>query len=358
MRIGIDARELCGQPTGVGRYLSGLLHAWSVSPRARLHEFVLYAPEPLAVAIDARRFPTRVVAGPPATWWEQIRLPMAAARDHLDLLFCPGYSIPLFRQLNAVVTIHDVSFCAHPEWFGVREGLRRRWVTGHSASQARAIITVSRFSQREIVERLGVSASKVHVVPSGITSPPVVLSPIGSGAGVLYVGSIFNRRRVPLLLRAFKALAEVHPHVTLDLVGDNRSHPFEDVRSLVSRLSLDNRVRWREYVSDEELGRLYKGAQAFAFLSEYEGFGLPPLEALAAGVPLVMLDTEVARETCGDAALYVPAHDLAAVTRALELVLFDDRTRQQLLSARQAVVARYDWGRAADATLLVLEQVC
>jgi len=357
MRIGIDARELCGRPTGVGRYLSGLLHAWSVSPRARSHEFVLYAPEPLVVALDAHRFPTRLLAGPPGTWWEQVRLPMATSRDHLDLLFCPGYSIPLFRRLNAVVTIHDVSFSAHPEWFGVREGFRRRWVTAHSASQARAIITVSQFSQREIVERLGVPASKVHVVPSGITRPAMVLSPIDSGARVLYAGSIFNRRRVPLLIQAFKALAEVHPHVTLDLVGDNRSYPFEDVRSLVSRLSLDDRVRWREYVSDEELGRLYKGARAFAFLSEYEGFGLPPLEALAAGVPVVMLDTEIAREICGDAALYVRAHDLAAVTRALELVLFDDRTRQRLLSAGQTVLARYDWVQAADATLLVLEQV-
>ena len=152
MRIGIDARELCGRATGVGRYLGGLLHGWSTDDRARQHEFVLYAPEPLNASLDARRFATRTVPGSPGTWWEQVRLPRAAA-DHLDVLFAPGYAAPLALSTPTVVTIHDLSFVAHPEWFRLREGLRRRWLCTQSARNAAAIITVSEFSRREFTRQ-------------------------------------------------------------------------------------------------------------------------------------------------------------------------------------------------------------
>jgi alpha-1,3-rhamnosyl/mannosyltransferase len=114
-------------------------------------------------------------------------------------------------------------------------------------------------------------------------------------------------------------------------------------------------VRWHEYVTDAELRDLYAQARAFAFLSEYEGLGLTPLEALAAGVPPVLLDTPVARESCGDAAVYVPVRDAPATTRALEAVLFDEATRSRMLAATPAVLAKYSWPRAAQETLAVLE---
>ena len=124
---GIDARELCGRATGAGRYLDGLLRCWSGDEStSRRHEFVLYAPEPLAVAFDAHRFATRIVPGAPNTWWEQVRLPPIAARDHLDVFFAPAYTAPLAGRVPTVTAIHDVSFAAHPEWFSAREGLRRR----------------------------------------------------------------------------------------------------------------------------------------------------------------------------------------------------------------------------------------
>ncbi len=106
----------------------------------------------------------------------------------------------------------------------------------------------------------------------------------------------------------------------------------------------------------DQLSELYAQARAFAFLSEYEGLGMTPLEALAAGIPPVVLDTAVARETCGDAALYVPRGDIPATTRALELALFDEPTRARILAAAPAALARYDWPRAARETLAVLER--
>ena len=355
MRIGIDARELCGRPTGVGRYLNGLLAEWAVDNRARRHEFVLYAPEALAVTLDARRFATRIVPGPGGTWWEQVRLPAVAAKDHLDVLFAPAYTAPLLRTVATVVVIHDLSFAAHPAWFGVREGVRRRWLSKQSAERAQAVITVSQFSRRELAEQFGVADSKIHVIPHGITPPPVTTSTANDHGKVLYVGSIFNRRRVPDLIRAFAPIARQHPQTSLEIVGDDRTFPHQDLGTFIALEGLTANVRWRKWIADRELGELYGSARAFGFLSEYEGFGLTPLEALAAGVPSVLLDTAVARETCGEAALFVRCGDIAATTRALERLLFDPATRARILEAAPSVLARYSWPRAARETLAVIE---
>jgi len=354
MRIGVDARELCGRPTGVGRYLADLLMQWSVDDRARRHDFVLYAPEAVSLTLDARRFATRLVAGSPGTWWEQVRTPTVAADDHLDVWFAPGYTAPLRLRVPTVVAIHDLSFVAHPEWFRVREGMRRRWLTRQSASRATAIVTISEFSKREVIERLNIAEERIFVIQPGIGTR-VRATPRPSGPRVLFVGSIFNRRRLPDLIRAFAPIARTNSDASLDIVGENRTYPREDLHLTISAEGLQDRVRLHEYVSDDQLRDLYARARAFVFLSEYEGLGLTPLEALAAGVPPVLLDTAVARESCGDAALYVPIGDLPRTTRALETLLFDELTRARILGARSHVLERYSSPAAAKRTLSVIE---
>jgi glycosyltransferase involved in cell wall biosynthesis len=179
--------------------------------------------------------------------------------------------------------------------------------------------------------------------------------PVPSPYRVLYVGSIFNRRHVVDLIRAFAPIARAHADAVLDIVGDNRSHPREDLAQAIAGEALQSQVHWHQYASEDLLRTLYAQAGAFAFLSEYEGLGLTPLEALAAGVPPVLLDTPVARESCGDAALYVPANDLPAVTRAIESLSTDRTTRSTLLAAAPAALAKYRWPQSARETLAVLE---
>jgi glycosyltransferase involved in cell wall biosynthesis len=171
---------------------------------------------------------------------------------------------------------------------------------------------------------------------------------------VLYVGSIFARRHVPELIEAFAAVARRVPGATLEIVGDDRSRPPVDLAAAVRATRQSDRIRIRSYVSDGELARLYSRARAFAFLSEYEGFGLTPLDALAAGIPVVVLDTEVAREIYGPAALYVPSPDPVAVAAALETALFDESARIRLLRAAATVLERYSWRECAQRTLQVL----
>ena len=353
MRIGIDARELCGQPTGVGRHLSGLLAAWSSDAAASRHTFVLYAHDdidpPLSNA-EIRRLP-----GSPGTRWEQVALPKAANEDRLDVFFAPGYTAPLLLKTPTVVLVHDVSFAAHPEWFRWKEGLRRRWLTRWSCEHAKMVLTVSSAARREILLHFGLPENRVRCIYPGVAllaadNPALTREPL-----VLFVGSIFNRRHIPDLIRAFVPIAKSHPDARLELVGDNRTHPREDPAAIATAAGIAPRVSIRAYVTDAELAALYGRARAFALLSEYEGFGHPPLEALAGGVPPVLLDTEVAREVCGGAALYVAKNDIGGTTTAITQLLFDEDCRQRVLRAAPGVLARYSWARAAAETLAALE---
>ena len=359
MRIGIDARELGGRPTGVGRYLAGLLREWAASDRARQHEFVLYGVNPLPMIRDDGQFTTRQIPGAGGAWWEQVQLPAAVAADRLDVFFAPAYTAPIRLNVPTVLVVHDVSYMAHPEWFTLREGIRRRWLTQASARGAAAIITVSEFSKREILDRLAVNETTVHVIRSGIEAPAARQAPASNGRpSILYVGSIFNRRRVVDLIRGTAALARRYPDVTLDIVGDNRTFPYEDVEKAIALSVLSDRATWHRYAAEDQVRRLYQGARAFAFLSEYEGLGTTPLEALAGGVPPVVLDTEVARESLGEAAVFVPFNgDVPAIARALETALFDDEVRTRVLAKAPGVLMTYSWPRAAEQTLTVIEAV-
>jgi glycosyltransferase involved in cell wall biosynthesis len=358
MRIGIDARELFGRPTGVGRYLAGLLAAWSALPKARHHEFVLYDPAVPGLSSDmrpplpdgARRVP---VQGGTGSWFEQIRLPLAMWRTPPDVLFAPAYSCPLAVRIPVVVTIHDLAFLAHPEWFPARERLRRTWLTKASARAAACVLTDSEFSKREIVRLVGVPADRIRVVPLAVSPPSL---PEGAREPlVLFVGSIFRRRHLSDLIQAFRLVTVSSPSARLEIVGDDRSHPPEDLAAITAAAGIADRVRIRSYVTDRDLADLYARARAFAFLSEYEGFGLTPLEATACGVPAVVLDTPVAREVYGGAAAYVQGGDIEGAAHAILALLSDTQVRAAVLREAPGVLQRYSWERTATETLAALE---
>jgi glycosyltransferase involved in cell wall biosynthesis len=355
--IGIDARELTGRPTGVGRYLSGLLREWAAS-NASTHRFTLFVPAspPEWVAALGPRVAIAVErAATAGTWWEQMRLPSAARRAGVHVWFSPGYSAPLRLPCPSVVAIHDLSFFAHPEWFSWREGMRRRWLARAAARRAHAVVTISEFSAAELVRWLDVPRERIRLAPPGIASassaafPPPPRPPI-----VLFVGSLFNRRRIPEMLRAFAAVSARVPRAQLILVGDNRTRPEIDPIALARELGIERQVEWRAYVSDADLSRLYASARVFLFLSEYEGFAMTPLEALAHGVPAILLDTAVAREVYGAGATLVG--DAAALEAALVRLLTDDAAHSAALTAGRALLTRYSWARSAALVLEALAE--
>ena len=298
------------------------------------------------------------------TLWEQVTLPAAAARDAPDVFFAPAYTAPLRLACPVALTIHDLSYFAHPEWFGAREGFRRRLITRLAARRAAAVLTVSEFSRREIEAFLGLPAAGIQAIPHG-AGVPGFIDNLARAAGarewtgaeplVLFVGSILNRRRLPDLVAAFRLVLDSVPRARLEIVGENRTHPHQDLERLCRASGAGDRIRVRSYVPDQELADAYLRASAFAFLSEYEGFGLPPLEALACGIPPVLLDTPVAREVCGRAARYVPPGDVPAIAAALADLLCNPGARAAVLSEAAGVLARYSWPETARRTMAALE---
>jgi len=363
IRIGIDARELLGDATGVGRYLGELLRRWTARPDADRRTFVLFAPERLPLPLPPRTTEFRIIGTGRGTWWEQTYLRRAVRAEPLDVFFAPAYTAPLGTTVPLAVTIHDISFIAHPEWFRTAEGLRRRWLTRRAAHTAAVVFTVSEFSRAEIQRHLAVEPSRIQVIPNGLTPRARVQSrPFDGAQGrreplVLFVGSIFNRRRLPDTIAAFARATGDLPSARLIIVGDDRTWPPQDLGAVAAAHGVSPRTELLRYIEDDAVADLYARASAFVFLSEYEGFGLTPLEAMAAGVPSVVLDTPVAREVYGDAALFVPVGDLDAAAAAIRRCLVDPGSVADLVARGQAVVQRYSWESSASRTLEQLERI-
>ena len=172
---------------------------------------------------------------------------------------------------------------------------------------------------------------------------------------VLFVGSLFNRRHIPELIDGFRRLAARMPEVRLEIVGDNRTNPRIDVDQLIAASGVSDRIHWRSYVPDADLAALYASASAFAFLSDYEGFGLTPLEAMAAGIPDVVLDTPIAREIYGPAAVYLAAAGPEPDRARARARAFTWRGANPADRSRGTMqVQRYSWRECAQRTLQVL----
>jgi glycosyltransferase involved in cell wall biosynthesis len=358
VKIAIDARELAGRPTGVGRYLLSILREWARVPGFR-HEILLYAPAALepgtTSALGGLPFSPRVLPGNGGSLWEQVTLSLALRRDAPDLLWAPAYTAPLVVSCPVVLTIHDLSYMARPEWFRPRERWRRGVITRASASQARRILTDSAFSRDEIVRLLHVPASIVSVIPLGLGMTAAGRADTPRDPLILFAGSVFNRRRLPDLIAAFAQTVRSLPGARLEIVGENRTWPDQDLSAVIRQHGVAGAATFRSYVADDVLAGLYEKASVFAFLSEYEGFGLPPLEALAHGVPIVVLDTPVAREVYGGAGCYIPLGDIAGTAAALSTLLVDRDERARHLAAAAALLPRYSWSTSAAATLEAIE---
>lgn len=347
IHIGIDAREIAGTPTGVGRYLAGVLQQWSREgwPH-RVSLFLHRDPPEWATSLT---FPCSIVLAPArsaGTWWEQRQLPALAARASVDVLLSPAYTAPLRLRCPSVVIIHDVSFFAQPGGFRWREGLRRRVITRASARRAAAVVTVSAFSAEEISRHVGLDTSQIILAPQG--APAWRGGPPGPQRDplVLSVGTLFQRRHLPELLQAMALVRGRVGNARLVVVGGNQIHPPIDPVSLARSLGLEDAFTWKPYVSDAELDALYGAARAFAFLSDYEGFAMTPMEAAARGVPSVLLDTPVAREVYADAALRVPL-DVPTIASALTLLLADDGAHAAAVTRGRARLGAYTWSHTA-----------
>ena len=362
LAVGIDARELAGRPTGTGRYLRSLLRRWR-EDALRLQCY-FNGPPALDPVLDHPSVVKRPLGDGSArglTWQERL-VPSAARADGVEVFFSPAYSCPLSLRVPRVTAVHDLSFFARPDDFPFTEGVRRRLLVAPSLRASRRVLVCSDFTRRELARLFPDVASRAALVPLGPDDdlPPgpardAARAALGlRGPYLLTVGAILNRRCLPELLRAAARLARAHPGLVLDVVGENRTHPRLDLEALARTSGLGGGLRLSGFVDDDALALRYAAADAAVFLSEYEGFGLPPLEAAARGVPLVVGRAPSLGEIFADAALVVDSRDETAVAAALDRVLGDGPLRDRLVAAGHALAARHSWDDAARLTRAAL----
>jgi glycosyltransferase involved in cell wall biosynthesis len=362
MRIGVDARELQGRATGTGRYLRNLLRLWSHGADTLIAYFNGPVPDDVpASSVVMRPLGDGRMRG---VRWQQRVLPAAAAGDGLDVFFAPAYTCPLTLRVPRVTTVHDLSFFSLPHEFGLLDGMKRRALVRASVRESTRVLAQSDFTRRELAAYFPEAAARVRVVPLGPDDdlppgPPraEARARLGlAGPFLLTVGSIFNRRCLPELLRATARLGRQFTDLRLEAVGENRTHPWIDVASLVRQLDLERKVRLSGFLPDHELAVRYAAADVGVFLSDYEGFGLGVLEAMARGVPVVCSARPAMGELFGEAALLVDPRDPADVALAVERILRDGALREDLIERGVQLARGFSWRETAAQTRGVLEE--
>ena len=355
LRVGIDGRAFGSPAAGVRRYVHQLVPALQ-----RLGE----ALEIVALGGDATlSHGLAHVAEPPHPptnlGWTVVGLPAAAGRAGVDLIHAPAYTAPFLSRLPIVVTIHDVSYERHPEWYPYRRDWLRRAFYRWSAKAAAQVLTDSMFSAAEIVAAYGIPADRITVAPLGVCGfdPLDAGMPVDLPAGVttpflLHVGDLHERRNLPMLV---DALVEARRHfgtaaaVSLVLAGVDRG-VGDGLCAMAAEAGMPDAVVRLGIVEDRRLQTLYRAATALVYPSLYEGFGLPVLEAMASGTPVIASQAASIPEVLGDAGILLSPTDASAWTQAIVRVMNDEGLRISMRAAGLARAATFTWDRTARLT--------
>ena len=357
LRIGFDGRALTSPAAGVRRYASALLAAL-----VELGEVDL-----VALGGDRGSVPSGVayVEAPPHPptnlGWSLVGLLLAARRADIDVLHAPAYTAPIWGAPPIVLTIHDVSYARHPEWYPYRRDIVRRAFYRRSARAARVVVTDSMFSAGEIVAAYAIPRDRIVVAPLGADrrfSPadPATRCELPqeiSGPFVLHVGDLHERRNLATVVDAVIG-ARQHfgsaSAVSLVLAGVDRG-VGDALCAIASRAAVPEAVVKLGAVSEDLLVSLYRCATALVYPSLYEGFGLPVLEAMACGTPVIASRAASIPEVVGHAGILLDPLDVSAWTEAIALVVNDDNRRAQMRANGLARAADFTWTRTAELTL-------
>ena len=363
MKIRVDVRELQrATRTGIGRVVENFISETpSIDPDARLF---LYGDNTTRTDLRGERIQVRVLGQPATVWFDQVALPVALARDGVDVFFSPYYKAPLAAPCPSVVTIHDVLFLK-VGGRRVKNLLFKPWAR-LLASRVARVLTDSEHSRHDLEDTLGFHRSRIEVIPLGVSSTfspdarehsPRVAEKLGlSRDYVLSVTNFRTHKNNECLVRAFANLASQEPDVDLVLAG-RAAVSTRRLEDLIDGLGLGRRVLLPGLIADEDLPALYAGARAFAFPSLYEGFGLPVLEAMASGVPVACSKASSLPEVASGAALLLDPNTPREWTEGLRRLLTDEPLRKRLVEAGLARARDFSWRNSAARILSVLEEV-
>jgi glycosyltransferase involved in cell wall biosynthesis len=380
MRAAINAHLLAFsadyRQAGLSRYIYEMVRLLPAAmPRDRLTAFVGNSPVPPNFAaalppnlrLSPSRFPTQRAAVRIA--WEQAVLPFAARRARSDVLFCPVNVRPTAAPCPTVVTIHDLIFLRYPGAFHPLKRLYLTAMTGWSARHASRVIAVSNATRQDVIDLLGVPPGRVVTVHNGVSEQfrpttdeakrAFLARQSIEGRVVLYVGTLEPRKNLTLLLQSFASVAAKPGLVDVTLViGGSKGWYYEEIFAAAERLGLaaSGRVRFLGRVPDEDLPLWYNVATVFAYPSLYEGFGLPALEAMACGTPVVVSTTPALREVVAGAGVAMDPGDTAGWAAALERLLAGGPEAERLRELGLRRASQFTWEQSAAATACVLAE--
>ena len=367
MRIGLNAMQVRAAKTGVGQYIYAVLEA--MLRQDTNNEFVIYTSRENA---ENYRFPASNLVnkqwGLPARSkamrlaYEYVRLPGQIAADKLDVFNGCSNFLPLRKVCPSVVTIHDLAYYVHPERCPMVR--RHYWyaMTRRSIQFADAIITMSHNSRRDIERFFPGTGSRIHVIHLAAhhrfrvletaESEPVLMRYGIVRPYVLFVGTLEPGKNVGRVIQAFDAVAKEFPEHLLLIAGD-KGWLYDSIFAEAARARASDRIRFVSHVPDEDVVPLLNRCDVFLFPSLYEGFGLPPLEAMACGAPVITSGTSSLPEVVGDAAITVQPESLNEIATALRRVLADSALRDELGKKGIERAKQFAWNTTASLTLQV-----
>jgi glycosyltransferase involved in cell wall biosynthesis len=365
MRFAVDAHAIGRHLTGNEVYVRSLLNGFAALDRES--EFITYLSMDDAEAWVPARFPVRRIAGNPFVRLG-CDLALKLRRDRAELLHVQ-YTAPLGCPVPVVVSVHDVSFLEHPDYFPLYRALQLRLTVRHTIRKAARILTGSEFSRNCIARAYDLDPDRISVVPNAAAGcfHPVrreaalgyMLKRFGIAAPfVLSVGDLQPRKNHIGLIEAFTRLIQARPQLQHHLLLAGKETWFaRRVRDAARHSGVSDRIRFLGFVSDDDLLQLYNACDLFCFPSFYEGFGLPVLEAMACGAPVACSNTSAIPEVADGASLFFNPYNPDEITRAmLDLIQHRElRTRTRRLGLRRA--ADFNWRKTAQQTLEVYYEV-
>ncbi|HZH32337.1 MAG TPA: glycosyltransferase family 1 protein [Pyrinomonadaceae bacterium] len=375
MRIAIDGIPLAEPKTGIGHYTFEL--ARGLAALAPEHDFELVAHVPIEAAVEdafdsgaalpsnlrAVHAPTNALS---KRWWT-IGLPLYVQRRGVALFHGTNYKVPLWNRCHTIVTIHDLSLLLHSHTHEEELVRRARLRLPATARMASKIITDSESVKREICEHLRIRPEKIAVVP---LAPRRAFRPVGATVSaaarrrlgvaddfILFVGTVEPRKNLLTLVRAFEELTRSTSLRPQLVIAGKKGWLTEELFALIEQSGLGSRMLFTGYISDEDLAALYSSCRVCVYPSLYEGFGLPPLEAMSCGAPVITSRIPVIMETVGDAARLVEPTDVGALSACIRELWESEADRRRLSAEGIAHAARFTWERTARLTLDVYEEV-
>lgn len=363
MNIGIDGYEAnVVRRVGIGQYAFEIVS--HLQPLTKSHRVTVFLPsKPIPDMPQETAWWKYVVAGP-SKLWTFIGLPMAMKREELDVMYSPTHYIPRFTRVPRVMAIMDISYLKYPELFKAKDLYQLRNWTAYSAARAAKIFTISQASKDDIIQAYRVPADTVMVTYPGFTMADVKTpTPLAVSKNyILSVGTLQPRKNYEKLIEAFSLFLAGNKQKFADLelvIIGKKGWLYESILAAPKKFGVEKQVKFLDFVPQEDLPAYYRHALAFALPSLYEGFGLPVLEAMAYGCPVVVSNVSSLPEIAGKAAVYVDPNDAASIAKGLltavrQRNLIQGRAR---VSVGLAQAKKFTWEKAAKETLEVLTQV-